>query len=171
MTILSEVSDCKFNDSQVLTAVSVWEFSSDRFTSNTTFPSSRPFTRIPHDCQTGRWLTLLRAQWSPNPDAYPHFTVRLVPSDINWSYWLDSRSVTWIIRWIFIPRRVIILQNYMTRQGKPVGHRFMKERSDVIYRITAVQAVTCSHPSIVERVATGNASGRCILWAPADSWI
>ncbi|KAH7921730.1 WD40 repeat-like protein [Leucogyrophana mollusca] len=35
-------------------------------------------------------------------------------------------------------------------------------------RITAVQAVTCSHPSIVERAATGNASGRCVLWAPPD---
>lgn len=23
----------------------------------------------------GKWLTILRAQWSPNPDAYPHFTV------------------------------------------------------------------------------------------------
>jgi WD repeat-containing protein 76 len=35
-------------------------------------------------------------------------------------------------------------------------------------RVTAAQAVTCSHPNIVERVATGNASGRCVLWAPAD---
>jgi hypothetical protein len=35
-------------------------------------------------------------------------------------------------------------------------------------RITAVQAVTASHPNIVERVATGNGSGRCVLWAPED---
>lgn len=35
-------------------------------------------------------------------------------------------------------------------------------------RISAVQAVTCSHPNIVERAASGNASGRCVLWAPAD---
>lgn len=35
-------------------------------------------------------------------------------------------------------------------------------------RISAVQAVTASHPNIVERVVTGNASGRCILWAPED---
>lgn len=33
-------------------------------------------------------------------------------------------------------------------------------------RISAVQAVTCSHPTLVERAASGNASGRCILWAP-----
>lgn len=35
-------------------------------------------------------------------------------------------------------------------------------------RISATQAVTCSHPNIVERVASGNATGRCLLWAPAD---
>lgn len=35
-------------------------------------------------------------------------------------------------------------------------------------RITAVQAVTCSHPNILERAVSGNASGRCVLWAPAD---
>jgi len=38
----------------------------------------------------------------------------------------------------------------------------------VVNRISATQAVTCSHPSIVERVATGNGTGRCLLWAPAD---
>lgn len=35
-------------------------------------------------------------------------------------------------------------------------------------RISAVQAVTASHPSIVERVATGNGSGRVFLWAPEE---
>jgi WD repeat-containing protein 76 len=35
-------------------------------------------------------------------------------------------------------------------------------------RISAVQAVTCSHPSIVERAVSGNGSGRCVLWAPED---
>ena len=28
-----------------------------------------------HNCQTGRWLTILRAQWSLNIDYMPHFTV------------------------------------------------------------------------------------------------
>jgi hypothetical protein len=30
----------------------------------------------------GKWLTMLKAQWSPNPDVYPHFTVgsTLVPA-------------------------------------------------------------------------------------------
>jgi hypothetical protein len=42
-------------------------------------------------------------------------------------------------------------------------------RSYEIYnRVSATQAVTCSHPSVVERVASGNGSGRCVLWAPAD---
>ena len=35
-------------------------------------------------------------------------------------------------------------------------------------RVTAVQAVTCAHPNIVERAVSGNASGRCVLWAPDD---
>ena len=39
----------------------------------------------------------------------------------------------------------------------------------IFLRITAVQAVTCSHPNIVERAASGNGSGRCVLWAPADA--
>ena len=33
-------------------------------------------------------------------------------------------------------------------------------------RISAVQAVTCTHPSIVERAVSGNASGRVTLWGP-----
>ncbi|KAG6814381.1 hypothetical protein H0H92_010967 [Tricholoma furcatifolium] len=67
-------------------------------------------------CQ-GKWLTILKAQWSPNPDVYPHFT------------------------------------------GNLVARLSDKEK------ISAVQAVTCSHPNIVERAASGNASGRCVLWA------
>ena len=35
-------------------------------------------------------------------------------------------------------------------------------------RVTAVQAVTCAHPSVVERAVSGNGSGRCVLWAPED---
>src|SRR5262249_18105754 len=40
-------------------------------------------------------------------------------------------------------------------------------RCDAVYltqRITAVPAVTGSHPSIVERAYSGNASGRCVVW-------
>lgn len=35
----------------------------------------KPSKVVPHDCQTGRWLTILRAQWSLNTDYMPHFTV------------------------------------------------------------------------------------------------
>lgn len=35
----------------------------------------KPARSIPHNCQTGRWLTILRAQWSQNMDYAPHFTV------------------------------------------------------------------------------------------------
>ncbi|KAL0565950.1 hypothetical protein V5O48_016065 [Marasmius crinis-equi] len=56
-------------------ALRVWDFDSSAFESDDKFPSSRPIHRIRHDCQTGRWLTVLKAQWSSNPDVYPHFTV------------------------------------------------------------------------------------------------
>jgi hypothetical protein len=47
--------------------------------------------------------------------------------------------------------------------GELVARLFDKDK------ITAVQAVTVLHPSIVERAASGNGSGRCVLWAPADT--
>ncbi|THH05759.1 hypothetical protein EW145_g4564 [Phellinidium pouzarii] len=66
------------------------------------------------------------------------------------------------------------------RSGRPIPtyiriSRFFHPQGDVLARlsdskrISAVQAVTCSHPSIVERAASGNASGRCVLWAPAST--
>ncbi|KAI0692398.1 WD40-repeat-containing domain protein [Cytidiella melzeri] len=97
------------------------------------FPTFRPAATFKHNCQTGKWVTILRAQWSPNPDVYPHITIG------NMDRSLDIR----------------------TCKGELVAKLQDKD-------ITAVQAVTCSHPSIVERVASGNASGRCVLWAPAD---
>ncbi|KAJ8482107.1 hypothetical protein ONZ45_g15069 [Pleurotus djamor] len=53
----------------------LWDIKPSSFDTADVFPSSRPFSRIRHNCQTGRWLTILRAQWSPNPDVYPHFTI------------------------------------------------------------------------------------------------
>lgn len=35
----------------------------------------KPAKAIAHNCQTGRWLTILRAQWSQNTDFTPHFSV------------------------------------------------------------------------------------------------
>ncbi|KAG6907358.1 hypothetical protein DXG01_009242 [Tephrocybe rancida] len=109
----------------------LWEISSERFTSTGPFPSSRPFSQLTHNCQTGKWLTILRAQWSPNPDVYPHFTIG------NMNHSLDIFSC----------------------KGDLVARLADKDK------ITAVQAVTCSHPNVVERAASGNASGRCALWS------
>ncbi|KAI5123334.1 hypothetical protein M0805_001759 [Coniferiporia weirii] len=100
-----------------------------------TIRSFKPFCSIRHNCQTGRWLTIFKAQWTPNPDVYPHFTVG------NMDHSLD----------IFGCKGDLLARLSDSR------------------RISAVQAVTCSHPSIVERAASGNASGRCVLWAPASS--
>ncbi|KAF9242088.1 WD40-repeat-containing domain protein [Melanogaster broomeanus] len=99
----------------------LWELDAGKYDSSPVFPSFTPFSRIKHNCQTGKWLTILRAVWNSNPDVYPHFTGDLI-----------------------------------ARLSDP-------------QRITATQAVTCSHPSVVERCATGNGSGRCVLWAPLDS--
>ncbi|KAF5377080.1 hypothetical protein D9757_007732 [Collybiopsis confluens] len=115
-------------------SIRLWDIHSTAFDSPKPFPSSRPFTRITHNCQTGKWLTILRAQWNPNPDVYPHFTIA------NMNHSLDIISC----------------------KGERIAR--LSDPS----KITAVQAVTCSHPSTVERAATGNASGRCVLWAPAD---
>jgi len=112
----------------------LWEFDGSVFRRDIPFPSSRPLKQIRHNCQTGRWLTVLKAQWSPNPDHYPHFTVG------NMEHSLDIFS------------------------GKGDLLARLADRK----RITAVQAVTCSHPSILERAASGNGSGRCVLWAPID---
>ncbi|KAL5529639.1 hypothetical protein ACEPAG_5624 [Sanghuangporus baumii] len=98
------------------------------------FRSFKPLCTIRHDCQTGRWVTVFKTQWSPNPDVYPHFTVG------NMKHSLDIYS------------------------GKGDLLAQLSDRN----KISAVQAVTCSHPSIVERTASGNASGRCVLWGPAS---
>ncbi|KAJ4487903.1 WD40-repeat-containing domain protein [Lentinula aciculospora] len=115
-------------------AIRIWDIHSPAFESSKAFPSARPFCRISHNCQTGKWLTILRAQWNPNPDVYPHFTIA------NMNHSLDIISC----------------------KGERIAR--LSDPS----KITAVQAVTCSHPSIIERAATGNASGRCVLWAPKD---
>ncbi|KAF5358192.1 hypothetical protein D9756_001524 [Leucocoprinus leucothites] len=112
----------------------LWNLDSSALDSSGPFKSFKPFARIRHDCQTGRWVTILRAQWSPNPDVYPHFTIG------NMKHSLDIFS----------------------------GKGDLVARLSDPSRITAVQAVTCSHPNIVERAVSGNASGRCVLWAPPD---
>ncbi|KAI8998489.1 WD40 repeat-like protein [Trametes punicea] len=112
----------------------LWDIKPSWFDKDAAFPTSRPFSMIKHNCQTGRWVTVLKAQWSANPDVYPHFTVG------NMDHSVDVFSC----------------------KGDHIAK--LSDRT----KITAVQAVTCSHPSVVERVASGNASGRCVLWAPEE---
>ncbi|KAA1471117.1 WD40 repeat-like protein [Dentipellis sp. KUC8613] len=114
--------------------IRLWDVSPKSLARDAPFANFKPFSRIRHNCQTGKWLTILRAQWSSNPDVYPHFTI----GDMDHS--LD----------IFTCKGDLLVK--------------LADKS----RITAAQAVTCSHPSVVERAASGNASGRCVLWAPAD---
>ncbi|KAH7107553.1 WD40 repeat-like protein [Auriculariales sp. MPI-PUGE-AT-0066] len=95
----------------------------------------KPAGQVSHDCQTGRWLSVFKAQWSPNPEAYPHFTVG------NMKHSLDI----------------------VTFKGDVVAKLHDKEK------ITAVQAVTASHSSLLARAASGNGSGRCVLWADTDT--
>lgn len=115
-------------------SLNLWELHAAKYDSLPVFPSFKPLSRVKHNCQTGKWLTLLRAMWNPNPDVYPHFTIG------NMQHSLDIFSC----------------------KGDLIARLSDRER------ITAVQAVTCSHPTIVERCATGNGSGRCVLWAPPD---
>ncbi|KIK08312.1 hypothetical protein K443DRAFT_128691 [Laccaria amethystina LaAM-08-1] len=115
--------------------IRLWDLESNLFNSPDPFPTLKPFSRIKHNCQTGKWLTILRAQWTQNPEVYPHFTIA------NMNHAMDIYSCK---------------GDLLARLADPT-------------RISAVQAVTCSHPSIVERAVSGNASGRCILWAPQDS--
>ncbi|KAG2753264.1 WD40 repeat-like protein [Suillus brevipes Sb2] len=114
-------------------SIRLWDLDVAKYDSSPAFPSFTPFRGIKHNCQTGKWVTILRAVWNPNPDVYPHFTIG------NMNYALDIYSCK--------------------------GHLIARLKDS---RLTATQAVTCSHPSVVERCATGNASGRCVLWAPPD---
>lgn len=112
----------------------VWDVRPNALKQNGPLKSFRPTTEIKHNCQTGRWVTILRARWSENPDVYPHFTIG------NMAQSLD-----------------VVGYN-----GEVLAKLTNREK------ISAVQAVTASHPSIVARAVSGNASGRCVLWAPED---
>ncbi|KAH7340695.1 WD40 repeat-like protein [Rhizoctonia solani] len=112
----------------------VWDVRPNALKQGGPLKSFRPTAEIKHNCQTGRWVTILRARWSENPDAYPHFTIG------NMAQSLDV----------------------VGHNGEVLAKLINREK------ISAVQAVTASHPSIVARAVSGNASGRCVLWAPED---
>ena len=110
-----------------LNNVTVWGYGPSVLESDEPFPSLRPQAQVQHNCQTvgvflptsrvlqseitqGKWLTILRAQWSPNPDVFPHYTVGrfacslvLVDEDIfkigNMHHSLDIRTGKVCTRW------------------------------------------------------------------------
>lgn len=55
----------------------VWTLNPQSFMLDAPLPAThfKPGKVIPHNCQTGRWLTILRAQWSLNTEYMPHFTI------------------------------------------------------------------------------------------------
>jgi len=112
--------------------IRLWNVDWGKLTADKKVKSFNPISRLRHNCQTGKWLTILKSQWNQNLDVFPHFTV----GNMNHSL------------------------NVISGTGQVIAA--LSDPS----KITAVQAVTCSHPGIVGRVASGNASGRCTLWAP-----
>lgn len=87
--------------------------------------------QIPHNNQTGKWLTLFRARFNANPAVESHFTIGSMVRHAE--IWSDEGTL-------------------------------LRSFYDDEY-ITAVPAVTCTHPRRVARLATGNASGKCTFWA------
>ncbi|CDZ97239.1 WD40 protein [Phaffia rhodozyma] len=116
--------------------IRVWDIDPKSFTPDeplTEKQFGKPTMSMKHDCQTGRWLSILRAQWSANTDIYPFFTVG------NMRRSLDVVAFT----------------------GEPIARLFDPDF------ITAVPAVTASHPSVINHVIGGNGSGKCHLWGRA----
>ncbi len=113
----------------------VWSLNPQTFDLDAPIASThfQPSKVYNHNCQTGRWLTILRAQWSLNMDYIPHFTVG------NMKRSLDVVAST--------------------------GDKIVSLWTDVV---TAVPAVTASHPSRVDCVVGGNTSGRVQLWMSGE---
>ncbi|KAG8801953.1 hypothetical protein FRC17_006521, partial [Serendipita sp. 399] len=109
----------------------VWDLPRKYLLPDEPLKSFRPAVILDHDCQTGRWLTVFKAQWSQNPNAYPHFTVGDMKHGLK----------------IF------------AADGELLAELKDKEK------ITAVQAVTATHPAWTNRAASGNANGKCIFWS------
>lgn len=109
----------------------VWSLNPSSLLLDQPLPSNgfQPVRQIPHNCQTGRWLTILRANWSLNTEYMPHFTVG------NMKRSLDVVSAS--------------------------GDKICQLWTD---DVTAVPAVTSSHPGRVDHVLGGNTSGRIQLW-------
>ncbi|KIO18595.1 hypothetical protein M407DRAFT_11804 [Tulasnella calospora MUT 4182] len=53
----------------------VWDIAPSSLVLDTQLPKFAPTSSTRHNCQTGRWLSVLKAQWMPSPDVFPHFVV------------------------------------------------------------------------------------------------
>ncbi|KDQ11727.1 hypothetical protein BOTBODRAFT_114091, partial [Botryobasidium botryosum FD-172 SS1] len=112
----------------------LWTLDRPTIAASSPLATFSPRASVRHNCDTGKWVTLFRAHWHPNPDVYPHFVVANMDHSIN----------------------------IYSHGGEALGRLADPQR------ITAVQAVALSHPTNLARIASGNGSGRCVLWAPGD---
>ncbi|KAH8833638.1 WD40-repeat-containing domain protein [Flagelloscypha sp. PMI_526] len=117
--------------------VRLWDFREDVLTGSAPFPSARPLTSVKHNVQTGRFVSILKAQWSMNPEVYPHFTIA------------NMKPYTILV---YSAKGDLLAELGPSQYNK------------------RVQAVTCSHPRIVERAAGGGADGKVFLWGPKNFW-
>ncbi|KAJ9125529.1 hypothetical protein QFC22_000490 [Naganishia vaughanmartiniae] len=92
-----------------------------------------PQLKVKHNCQTGRYVTIFKAQWCPNTQLPPHFSIGNMK------------------------KRVSVFSALTGSLIADLSHP----------SLTAVPAVTATHPNIAGVVVGGNASGKCHLWGPA----
>ncbi|KAJ9095093.1 hypothetical protein QFC20_006743 [Naganishia adeliensis] len=93
-----------------------------------------PQLKIRHNCQTGRYVTIFKAQWCQNPELAPHFTIGNMK------------------------KRVTVYSGLTGAMLADFGHA----------SLTAVPAVTATHPNIPGVVVGANASGKCHMWGPPE---
>ncbi|KAJ9109187.1 hypothetical protein QFC21_000516 [Naganishia friedmannii] len=92
-----------------------------------------PHLKVKHNCQTGRYVTIFKAQWCQNTQLAPHFSIGNMK------------------------KRVSVFSGLTGSLIADLSHP----------SLTAVPAVTATHPNIAGVVVGGNASGKCHLWGPA----
>jgi hypothetical protein len=120
MMIICEVSNLCGKRVRDLTPIlyAVWDLPRKYLLPDEPLGSFRPAVSINHDCQTvrdsliirvyclavldpdqyfkGRWVTVFKAQWSQNPDVYPHFSVSF---SISLRLWNALSNLERFARW------------------------------------------------------------------------
>lgn len=93
-----------------------------------------PTRVVKHDNQTGRYVSVFKAQWSSNKAVVPHWTSGNMRRSID----------------IYAYNGSLLAQLYDSSA------------------ITAVPAITASHPNRPDRAYGGNGSGKLYVWAPVE---